>query len=163
MASGSDMRDRDTLRDDSTYAQGRSTNTGDEVIPVAEEELHVGKREVSHGRVRIRSHIVERPVQEQVSLTEERVAVERRPVEGTMRSGSVNDGDLFRERTIDMEERGEEAVVSKEARVVEEVVVRKEANQRTETISDTVRKTEVEVDDDRSSTASKTGTTDTTR
>jgi uncharacterized protein (TIGR02271 family) len=163
MASGSDMRDRDTLRDDSTYAQGRSTNSGDEVIPVAEEELHVGKREVSHGRVRIRSHIVERPVQEQVSLTEERVAVERRPVEGTMRSGSVNDGDLFRERTIDMEERGEEAVVSKEARVVEEVVVRKEANQRTETISDTVRKTEVEVDDDRGSTASKTGTTDTTR
>jgi stress response protein YsnF len=80
-----------------------------------------------------------------------------------MRSGSVNDGDLFRERTIDMEERGEEAVVSKEARVVEEVVVRKEANQRTETISDTVRKTEVEVDDDRGSTASKTGTTDTTR
>jgi uncharacterized protein (TIGR02271 family) len=163
MAGGSDMRDRDTLRDDSAYEQGRSTNRGDEVIPVAEEELHVGKRDVSHGRVRIRSHIVERPVQEQVSLKEERVSVERRPAEGTMRSGSVNDGDLFRERSIEMEERAEEAVVSKEARVVEEVVVRKDADQRTQTVSDTVRKTEVEVDDDRSAGISRTGTTDKNR
>jgi stress response protein YsnF len=81
-----------------------------------------------------------------------------------MHTGAMgNNNDLFRERTIEMEERGEEAVVSKEARVVEEVVVRKDANQRTETVSDTVRKTEVEVDDDRSSQTSRTGTTDTNR
>ena len=55
----------------------------DEVIPIAEEELHVGKREVGHGRVRIQSRVVERPVQEQVTLREERVDVERRPVSGT--------------------------------------------------------------------------------
>lgn len=141
--------------------QARSDMTGrDEVIPVAEEELHVGKRDVSHGRVRIRSHIVERPVEEQVSLREERVEVERRPAEGSMRTGAVGNEDLFRERTIEMEERGEEAVVSKEARVVEEVVVRKDAEQRTETVSDTVRKTEVEVDDERRSGISRTGTTD---
>jgi uncharacterized protein (TIGR02271 family) len=133
------------------------------VIPVAEEELHVGKREVSHGRVRIRSHVIERPVQEQVTLSEERVAIERRPVEGSLHAGSINDGDLFQERTIEMEERAEEAVVSKEARVVEEVVVRKEADQRTETISDTVRKTEVEVEDERGNTVSRTGTTDNSR
>jgi uncharacterized protein (TIGR02271 family) len=163
LTSGSDMRDRDSMQDDRLYAQDRSTDRGDEVIPVAEEELHVGKREVSHGRVRIRSHVIERPVQEQVTLSEERVAVERRPVEGTMRTGAINDGDLFRERTIEMEERAEEAVVSKEARVVEEVVVRKEADQRTETISDTVRKTEVEVDDERGNTVSRTGTKDTNR
>ena len=159
----SGMTERTSMQDDRLHAQGSSTAQGDEVIPVVEEELHVGKREVGHGRVRIRSHVVERPVQEQVTLREERVAVERRPVEGTMHAGSVNDGDLFRERTIEMEERSEEAVVSKEARVVEEVVVRKEADQRTETISDTVRKTEVEVDDERSAGISRTGTTDTTR
>ena len=162
LASGSDMRDRDRMDDDRLYAEDRSTGR-DEVIPVAEEELHVGKREVSHGRVRIRSHVIERPVQEQVTLSEERVAVERRPVEGSVRAGALNDGDLFRERTIEMEERAEEAVVSKEARVVEEVVVRKEADQRTETISDTVRKTEVEVDDERGNSVSRTGTTDTNR
>ena len=69
-------------------------------------------------------------------------------------------GDPFQERTIEVEERGEEAVVSKEARVVEEVVVRKEADQRTETISDTVRKTEVDVEDERS--VRGTGTTGST-
>jgi uncharacterized protein (TIGR02271 family) len=157
MTESTAMRDRDGL-----YAEGRSSDR-DEVIPVAEEELHVGKREVSHGRVRIRSHVTERPVQEQVSLREEHVSVERRPVEGTLRTGSVNDGDLFRERSIEMEERSEEAVVSKEARVVEEVVVRKDADQRTQTVSDTVRKTEVEVDDDRSAGISRTGTTDKNR
>ncbi|SCY87791.1 YsnF/AvaK domain-containing protein [Microvirga guangxiensis] len=169
------MRARDSLQTDSElsssdrmYAdddlQASRRQTGDEVIPVAEEELHVGKREVGHGRVRIRSHVVERPVQEQVTLREEHVQVERRPVEGSMRAGTVGDSnDLFRERTIEMEERAEEAVVNKEARVVEEVVVRKDVDQRTETVSDTVRKTEVEVDDERRTPISKTGTTDTER
>jgi uncharacterized protein (TIGR02271 family) len=126
-----------------TLSTARET---DEVIPVAEEELHVGKREVNRGRVRLHSRVIERPVQEQVTLREEHVDIERRPVDRPL-----SDADrAFQERTIEAEERREEAVVSKEARVVEEVVVRKEADQRTETISDTVRKTEVDVEDDRS-------------
>ncbi|WP_246529705.1 YsnF/AvaK domain-containing protein [Microvirga zambiensis] len=129
----------------------------DEVIPVAEEKLHVGKREVNRGRVRLHSRVIERPVQEQVTLREERVDVERRRVSGSTQAGAL--GDPFQERTIEVEERGEEAVVSKEARVVEEVVVRKQADQRTETISDTVRKTEVDVEDERGNTVSRTGTT----
>jgi uncharacterized protein (TIGR02271 family) len=135
-----------------------TTRTGDEVIPVAEEELHVGKREVNRGRVRINSRVIERPVQEQVTLREEHVDVERRPVDRPL-----SDADrVFQDRTIEAEERREEAVVSKKARVVEEVVVRKEADQRTETISDTVRKTEVDVEDERGNTVSRTGTTDST-
>jgi uncharacterized protein (TIGR02271 family) len=146
------------------HLRGADLDRGDEIIPVAEEELHVGKREVSHGRVRIRSHVTERPVQEQVTLSEERVQVERRPVAGLVHGGSLGDNNnLFQERTIEVEERGEEAVVSKEARVVEEVVVRKEADQRTETVSDTVRKTEIEVEDERRDNPSRTGTTDGTR
>ena len=140
-------------------ASERTTSDRDEVIPVAEEELRVGKRDVSHGRVRIRSYVVERPVSEQVSLREERVDVERRPVSGTTQTGSLS-GDPFQERTIEVEERGEEAVVSKEARVVEEVVVRKEAETHTKTVSDTVRKTEVDVEDERDTRVSGTGTTD---
>jgi uncharacterized protein (TIGR02271 family) len=135
-----------------------ASNATDEVIPIAEEELHVGKREVNRGRVRLHSRIVERPVQEQVSLREERVEVQRRPVSGTTQAGTIS-GDPFQERTIEVEERAEEAVVSKEARVVEEVVVRKEADQRTETVSDTVRRTEVDVEDERGTAASRTGTT----
>jgi len=127
----------------------RMSGDRDQVIPVAEEELHVGKREVNRGRVRIHTHVEERPVQEQVSLREERVAVERRPVEGSMRSGTMSGDELFQDRTIEMEERSEEAVVSKEARVKEELVIRKDVEQRTETISDTVRSTKVEVEDER--------------
>jgi uncharacterized protein (TIGR02271 family) len=145
------------LTDRASSTSGRA----DEVIPVAEEELHVGKREVNRGRVRLHSRVVERPVQEQVTLREERVDVERRPVSGTTQAGALG-ADPFQERTIEVEERGEEAVVSKEARVVEEVVVRKEADQRTETISDTVRKTEVDVEDERGNTVSRTGTTGST-
>jgi uncharacterized protein (TIGR02271 family) len=140
--------------------EGGLSDRGEEVIPVAEERLRVGKRDVSHGRVRIRSYVVETPVEEQVTLREERVAVERRPADR-----ALSDADqAFQERTIEAEERGEEAVVSKEARVTEEVVVRKEAEQRTETVSDTVRQTEVEVEveDERGNTISGTGTTDRT-
>ncbi|SDB21360.1 YsnF/AvaK domain-containing protein [Belnapia rosea] len=120
-------------------------------IPVAEERLRVGKREVGHGRVRIRSYVVETPVQEQVTLHQEHVAVERRPTDRPLTGA---DDALFRERTIEATETAEEAVVAKEARVKEELVVRKTADDRTETVSDTVRRTEVEVDDNR--TAAKT-------
>jgi uncharacterized protein (TIGR02271 family) len=150
----------------STSAAGSMTDRtstareGSEVIPVAEEHLHVGKREVEHGRVRVRSYVVERPVEEQVSLREETVRVERRPVEGSRPTGEVSGDALFQERTIEVDEKREEAVVSKEARIKEELVVRKDVEQRTETISDTVRSTEVEVEDERGNRSSGTGTTD---
>jgi uncharacterized protein (TIGR02271 family) len=80
-------------------------------------------------------------VQEQVTLRTEHVDVERRPVNQPL-TGALND-DLLRERTIELTETSEEAVVAKEARVVEEVLVHKNVEQRTENIQDTVRHTEV--------------------
>jgi uncharacterized protein (TIGR02271 family) len=103
--------------------------------------------------VRVRSYVVETPVEEQVALREERVRVERRPADRPVAAG---DDALFRERTIEATESTEEVVVSKEARVTEEMAVRKTAEERTETVSDTVRRTEVEVEDERG----RTGTTE---
>src|SRR4051812_32173909 len=123
----------------------RQLREGEEAIPVVEEQVRVGKREVGGGRVRVRSYVVERPVEEQVNLRQERVEVERRPVDRPLEPGD----DVFQEKEIAATERSEEAVVSKEARVVEEVGLRKEADTRTETVRDTVRKTEVEVEDNR--------------
>jgi uncharacterized protein (TIGR02271 family) len=117
----------------------------EEVIPVAEEQLRIGKRDVSHGRVRVRSYVVETPVQEQVTLRQENVQVERRPVDRPL-GGNEN---LFKERVIEAEERGQEAVVAKNTRVKEEITVKKNATERTETVSDKVRRTEVEVEDER--------------
>ena len=125
----------------------RSPSERNETIPVVEEQLNVGKREVEGGRVRVRSYVVEQPVQEQVNLRDESVNVERRPVDRPL-TGADRDR-AFQERTIEAEEKSEEAVVNKEARVKEELVVNKDVNQRTETVSDTVRRTEVDVQDER--------------
>lgn len=118
---------------------------GEEVIPVAEETLRVGKRDTENGRVRVRSYVVETPVSEQVSLREEHVDVQRRPVDRAV--GSVDA--VFTDRTIEAVEHQEEAVVSKDARIVEEIVVSKGTTDRTETVHDTVRRQEVEVEDTR--------------
>ena len=126
-----------------TAYSDRDNNDGD-VIPVVEEQLVVGKREVERGGVRVRSYVSETPVHEQIRLREESVNVERRPVDQPIDSLQ---GDAFRERSIDLTATAEEAVVGKTARVVEEVVVSKTASERTEEIDDTVRRTEVDVDD----------------
>jgi uncharacterized protein (TIGR02271 family) len=122
-----------------------SSSTRNESIPIVKENLQVGKREVNQGRVRVRSYVVEKPVQEQVTLREETVSVERRPVDRPL----TGTEDAFRERTIEAQGKREEAVVNKQARVTEEVVLKKDANQRTETVSDKIRETKVEVDDQR--------------
>lgn len=124
-------------------------------IPVVEERLNVGKRVAESGRVRVRSYIVETPVEEQVTLRDETVHVERRPVD---RAPTAADEALFEDKVIEATEMREQAVVSKDARVVEEVGIRKDAGQRTETVTDKVRRTEVEVEDERGN-VSRTGTT----
>jgi uncharacterized protein (TIGR02271 family) len=129
-------------------------------IPVVEEQLHIGKREVNRGSVRVRSYIVEEPVHDEVRLREERVAVERRPVNAPARpvaKGSPED--LFQERTIEVTETAEQAVVGKEARVTEEVVVSKTAIERTERVDDIVRHTDVQVEDSRSVGGGRPSTT----
>ena len=129
-----------------------AANTGD-TMQLAEESLSVGKRVVNHGGTRIRRFVVETPVEQSVNLRDEKVTLERRP---------VTDGrpatDSFSEKTIEMMESAEEAVVSKTACVVEEVGLRKEASDRVETVRDTVRKEQVEVEKVPSSTNSTTTT-----
>jgi stress response protein YsnF len=127
----------------------------EEVIPIVEERLQVGKRVTEGGRVRVRSYVVEEPVSEQVNLREEHVSVQRRPVDLEL----TGDVDPFRERTFELDEKSEQAVVAKEARIREELVVKKDVETRNETVNDTVRRTEVDVQDDRNARVSGTGTT----
>ncbi len=114
-----------------------------ETIPVIEEQLQVGKRAVQRGGVRIYRHVTETPVEESVQLREEQVNVARRSVD---QPASAADIEAFREGTIEVRETVEEPVVAKTARVVEEVDVGKTVTERTETVSDTVRRTEVDVE-----------------
>jgi uncharacterized protein (TIGR02271 family) len=129
-----------------TGTRGDSSITGTEgkeVIPVVQEELQVGKRAVKTGAVRVYARAIERPVEESVTLRSEHAEVERRPVD---RAASEADLQAFKDRTIEVSETDEQAVVAKTARVVEEVVVGKTASERTERVSDTVRETRVEVE-----------------
>ena len=136
-------------------ADHSNDRVGTDKIDVVEEELVVGKREVNRGGVRVRSYVREIPVHEQVRLREEHVEVERHPVDRKL----TGTEDAFREREISMTETAEEAVVGKTARVVEEVTIRKDVDERVEQIDDTVRRTEVDVDNvDTTRTGTSTGT-----
>lgn len=119
------------------------TDTDEARFEVVEERLLVGKREVNRGGVRVRRVVSETPVEEQVTLRDETVHIERQPVDRTV-SGT---DDLFTEKSLELTETDEEAVVTKQAHVNEEVVVSKEVEYRTETIRDTVRRVDIEIEE----------------
>jgi stress response protein YsnF len=125
-----------------TMNQGTGTSSS-QSIPIIEENMKVGKREVETGGVRLRSRIVERPVEEHLRLREEHVNVQRTPAN---RPATEKDFANFKEGSFEMKEHAEVPVVSKEARVVEEIRLSKEQTQHDETVRGTVRKTDVEVD-----------------
>jgi len=114
------------------------------IIPKIQEELQIGKRTVESGGVRVKSRIVERPVEENIRLREERVRVDRQAVN---RPISDADDAAFQDQDMEFTERAEVPVVNKEARVVEEVKISKDVSERTESIRDTVRNTEVDIDE----------------
>jgi len=112
-------------------------------IPVVEEQVNVDKRPVTSGGARVYTHVTEEPVRQDVTLREENVSVDRRPVDRPLEPGEADAA--FREGTIDVTETREEPIVNKSARVVEEVVVDKDVSQRNATVNDTVRRTNVDV------------------
>ena len=114
----------------------------EEVVPIVEEQLRIGKRPVARGAVRVYSRVAERPVEERVPLREEHVRVERRPADRPVADQAA----AFREDVIEVEETAEEAVVAKEAHVVEEVAVSKDVEERVEEVHDRVRHTEIDVE-----------------
>ena len=125
----------------STALDTRNTAGTEQVIPLAEEILTVGTRKVSSGTTRIRRYVVETPVEKQVTLVHERVVVERRrPVTDKL------SGEMLTELTIEVTETEEVPVVGKTMRLKEEVVVRTERTEHVETVRDTVRRDEIEIE-----------------
>jgi stress response protein YsnF len=127
---------------DTSVRRNRDTTAGD--LDVIEERVVVGKREVPRGGVRVRTYVAERPVEQQVQLTEERIDVARERVDEPISPQAV-DATLTEDEFV-VTARGEEAVVGKEARVVERVHVGKTADTRTETVRETERRRDVEVE-----------------
>lgn len=128
----------------STSTQTTRTEDGKMVLPVVEEHLDVSKREVEKGKVHVYTEVTETPVSTDVSLRQENVTVERRAAD---RPVSPTDA-AFRDQSFDLTEKSEQAVINKTARVVEEVIVGTDVTQQSQTVSDTVRRTDVRVERD---------------
>ena len=109
-----------------------------------EEHMKIGKREVVRGGVRVHQYVETDVEEETLRLREEHVDVDRTAVNRTL---SPDEADAaFEEKTVEVVERAEEAVVEKEAVVTGEVAVGKEVNVREETVGGEVRRTRVEVE-----------------
>jgi uncharacterized protein (TIGR02271 family) len=128
-----------------TYQDRGSQGAGAEAVQVVEEELSVGKRKVASGGVRITTSVSERPVKETVRLREEHVGAERRSADRVLSAEEAEAA--FKEKTVEMMGTREKAEVRKEARVVGEVALTKETKERQQTVTDTVRRTDVEVEE----------------
>ncbi|CAN5144978.1 hypothetical protein BH20ACI1_BH20ACI1_09130 [soil metagenome] len=137
-------------RTGATTAKNKTASKGEMTIPVVEEQMNVGKRTVEQGGVRVRSRIIEKPVEEKVRLREEHIIVNRRDVD---RAATESDFSKFKEGSIEITERAEKAVVGKTAKVVEEVVVGKNVTENQKTVSGTVKRTDVDVDEIKSKKA----------
>ena len=157
-----EISERRTLRDDRSevslgerdinYRTARVDESGvragqerfspeDRVIPVTEEQLVVGKRAVQSGRVRIYGRVTEKPVEQSVQLHSERVTIDRRAVDRP-----VGPGDKSDDMVIEITETKEEPVIGKQERVVEEIVIGKTTEEHTETVRDTLRRKDVELE-----------------
>jgi uncharacterized protein (TIGR02271 family) len=126
-------------------ANGEVSREQGETVQAVEEELSIGKRKVATGGVRVTSSVSETPVEETVTLREEQVEAKRKPADRKLSPEEAEAA--FQEKTVEVLGTSEEAKVSKEARVVGEVALGKQVAEREETVKDTVRRTEVEVEE----------------
>lgn len=142
-----------------TVATGATLTGSDnhEALKLAEEEVAIGKRQVSDGVVRLRRYTVEDEVAEDVSLFEQHADVFRTAVDEPAYLSDVD----WSDKTIEVEESHEIPTVSKTARIKEEVGVRNETSERVETVKDTVRRQEVEVEQTGATGLAKEGLTGT--
>jgi stress response protein YsnF len=131
---------------------GGSRSPGEPVLdearlPIVQEELRIGKREVARGGAKVRSFAKEELVEEDVTLREEHLEPQTRPADRRLTVEEVQSAGLLKDRVIEVSEMREEPVVTKEAFVREEVILKKAVSERTETIRETVRHTEIDVEE----------------
>jgi uncharacterized protein (TIGR02271 family) len=116
--------------------------THDEVLRLAEEQLQVGKQMVEAGRTRVRRFTTERDVSADVTLHEEHAEVLRRAVTDPAYAGELD----WSDRTIEVVESAEHALVSKTARVVEEISLKKVGTEHVETVHEKLRRQRAEIE-----------------
>lgn len=133
--------------------EGSSEESSAGSVSIVEEEFSVSKAKTTNGGVRVTSSVSETPVEETVTLTTETVGAERHEADRVLKGEEAEAA--FEGKTVELMGTREEAEVHKEARVVGEVELTKETKERQKTVKDTVRKTDVEVEQIGAGTANK--------
>ena len=111
-------------------------------VKLHEEQVKIGKRQVEAGGIRLRKVIRTETVSQPVELQREEIVVERVPASGEYKPGTEE----FQKEDVFIPLRREEPVVQKEARLREEVKVSKQTQTERQTVSEQVRKEDVEVE-----------------
>ena len=119
-----------------------AASASEQTLQLSEERLAVGKRAVSRGATRLRRFTRTQAVEQTVTLRDERVSLTRRAASLDRAAGP----EAFTDQVIEMTETDEELVITKTARVREEVVLHKQVIERVETIHENLRREEIEVD-----------------
>jgi uncharacterized protein (TIGR02271 family) len=125
------------------FPSDQITKEREKVIPVVEEDVRIGKRDVRKGGVRVYSHVTERPVEKEIRLHAKHAEVNRRKVDRPAEEADIK---AAQDTSFEVKETAEEPIISKESRLVEEVSVGKKATERVETVRDTERRTDVKVE-----------------
>jgi uncharacterized protein (TIGR02271 family) len=139
----------DERRDEAdTVGRDVSGPTTDDAMTRSEEELHVGTAERETGRVRLRKYVVEDEVTQTVPVRREEIRVEREPVTGANADDAL-DGPAISEEEHEVVLHEEQVVTEKRAVPKERVRLEKDAVTEEATVSETVRKEAIDVDDER--------------
>ncbi|MCW2237531.1 YsnF/AvaK domain-containing protein [Azospirillum canadense] len=138
-----DARAVDVYEDERHEQGGKSAHGERKVLPEVEEQVRIGKRRVVRG-VHASTHVTERPVEKTLTLEEEKVRVRHREADRELSPEEAERA--FKETSVDMTETTEEAEVRKAARLIGEVELTKSTTEHKETVRETARKTEVDVE-----------------
>ena len=120
----------------------QATTSEDAAVVRSEEELSVGKRDVARGRARLHKWVETEPVSANVELRQEMARVTREPIDQPVSGVEIG------EQEIEVELRGEEAMVQKQTVAKERISLEKDVTTERETVSDEVRREHVEVEAD---------------
>jgi uncharacterized protein (TIGR02271 family) len=118
----------------------------DDAMTRSEEDLRVGTRERESGRVRLRKYIVTDEVQQTVPVKREEIRVDREPITDENRDRAYSGGDLTEEEH-EVTLHTEEPVVEKRTVPKERVRLDKDVEVDERTVSEEVRREEIDVDD----------------
>jgi stress response protein YsnF len=111
------------------------------VVALGEERLNVATRTLPGETTRVRRRVIAQPVEQQVTLRDEKVILERRPP-----TGSSADGGVLTETVIEMSDSRQVPAVWKSLHVAEEVVLRKQVTERTHKVREIVRRDVIDVE-----------------